>query len=268
MLDAFFLPAEPGQRFCVLTTPAVPPRGAIVYVHPFAEEMHKSRRMAALQARRFAAQGYAVLQVDLYGCGDSSGEFGDARWNIWISDAKAAVGWLKTRVQGPLSLWGLRLGATLACELATDSQLGIDWLALWQPVLTGQQFLSQFLRLRLAGEMLAGGAATSALRELRTALAQGRSLEIAGYDVHPELAATIERLELSIMRPAVKRVHWMEVGLDAGSSLRTGSQRVIESWRAARVDVRTDTVAGEPFWSTIEITECKALLDATSEALR
>ena len=40
MLEAFFLPAEPGERFCLAHVPAGAPRGAIVYVHPFAEEMH------------------------------------------------------------------------------------------------------------------------------------------------------------------------------------------------------------------------------------
>ena len=39
------------------------PRGAVVYVHPFAEELNKSRRMAALQARAMAAAGYAVVSL-------------------------------------------------------------------------------------------------------------------------------------------------------------------------------------------------------------
>ena len=58
-LEAFFLPAEPGTRFA-LFYPAqqVKPRGGVLYVHPFGEEMNKSRRMAALQARAFAAAGY------------------------------------------------------------------------------------------------------------------------------------------------------------------------------------------------------------------
>jgi alpha/beta superfamily hydrolase len=42
-----------------------------------AEELNKSRHVAAAQARAFAAAGYSVLQIDLYGCGDSSGDFGE-----------------------------------------------------------------------------------------------------------------------------------------------------------------------------------------------
>jgi len=34
------------------------------------------------------------------------------------------------------------------------------------------------------------------------------------------------------------------------------------------VDVRATAVTGEPFWSTIEVTECEALLAATGNSLK
>jgi exosortase A-associated hydrolase 2 len=267
VLDAFFIPVEPGQRFWIFHSPTgTSARGGMVYVQPFGDEMNKARRMAALQARRLAAEGWSVLQIDLYGCGDSAGEFAQARWEIWSRDVRAAMAWLSERVAGPLSLWGLRLGATLACEVARER--AVEALVLWQPVVAGEQLLTQFLRTRLAGEMLAGGAATTALKQLRAELARGRTLEVAGYELHPELAAAIERVDLIAMRPAAKRIHWMEVAPEPGSPLRSASRRVVEAWRSAGVEVAPVTVAGEPFWSTIEIAECEALLDATSEALR
>jgi uncharacterized protein len=67
--EPFFLAAttpEGGQRFC-LWHPAQglaagqAPRGLILYIHPFAEEMNKARRMAALQSRAFAKEGFEVL---------------------------------------------------------------------------------------------------------------------------------------------------------------------------------------------------------------
>jgi exosortase A-associated hydrolase 2 len=100
VLEAFFLPVEPGQRLCIFHHPAArPTRGGVVYVHPFAEEMHKARRMAALQARRLADEGFAVMQIDLHGCGDSSGDFSEARWDLWKRELDdtlartAALGW-------------------------------------------------------------------------------------------------------------------------------------------------------------------------------
>ena len=268
MSSAFFLPAETGNRFCICHGPADGGTGrGIVDAHPFGEEMNKSRRMAALQTRRLAAAGYTVLQIDLFGCGDSSGDFVDARWEIWKRDLQIAIDWLKSRVHGPLGLWGLRLGATLAADVARDANLGIEQLLLWQPSLNGEQFLTQFLRLRLAAEMLADGAAQSGVRELRGALASGTPLAIAGYDLHPRLAAEIDALRLADLLPAVGRVHCLEVSATMEPKLSPASQRAMDAWRARGLDVRAAAVKGEAFWSTIEIAECEALLAATDRSL-
>src|SRR5262245_14663244 len=133
LINAFFLPVEPGSRFCIYHEPATGAdsgRG-IVYVHPFGEEMNKARRMVALQCRRLAAAGFGVLQIDLLGCGDSSGDFGEASWELWRRDVEAAVGWLRQRLKGRwVTLWGLRLGATLAADVAKASAAAIDELLL------------------------------------------------------------------------------------------------------------------------------------------
>ena len=268
MSSAFFLPAEPGQRFCVYHPSTLDgARCGIVYVHPFGEEMNKARRMAALQSRRLAAAGYAVLQIDLFGCGDSSGDFADARWEIWKRDLQIALGWLKSRTNRPSGLWGLRLGATLAADVARDPGLDIESLLLWQPVVNGKQFLTQFLRLRLAAEMLAGDAATSDVRGLRETLAGGMPLEIAGYEIDPRLAADIDALSLADLVPSVARVHCMEVAATKELKLSPASERALDAWRAKGLDVRATAVSGEPFWSTIELTECEALLTATERSL-
>jgi exosortase A-associated hydrolase 2 len=266
VLDAFFLPVEPGQRFCILTHSAGKPRRAVLYLHPFAEEMNKARRMAALQARRLATDGYAVLQIDLHGCGDSSGEFSDARWDGWKRDAQAAICWLRHRFAVPVTLWGLRVGTALAAELAHEDS--VDHLLLWHPVTNGSQFLTQFLRLRVASEMIAAGAATTATRELREALKHGQSLEIAGYDLHSELAAALERFRLEDLTPAVKQVDWIDVVADVAQPLRPAARKVLDAWRVGGVRTNTAQVAGEPFWSTIEITECEPLLELTCSAMK
>jgi len=223
--------------------------------------------MAALQSRSLAAAGYAVLQIDLFGCGDSSGDFIDARWEIWKQDLRIALEWLKSRSHGPLGLWGLRLGATLAADVARDPGLAIEQLILWQPVVSGELLLTQFLRLRLAAEMLADGAAQSGVRELRESLRSGAAQEIGGYDLHPQLAAEVETLRLAELVPAVKRVHCLEISASAEPKLSPASQRAMDAWRAKGLDVRTAAVEGEPFWSTLEITECKPLLAATAASV-
>jgi exosortase A-associated hydrolase 2 len=152
--QAFFLAVEtpvPGQRFC-LFHPAQGDvvRGRVVYVHPFAEEMNKSRRMAARGARALAAAGFSVLQIDLHGCGDSSGDFGDASWQGWIDDVLRASRWLGGRdadhAAAPLWLWGLRAGCLLAAAAAARLDEACNF-CFWQPVTAGRQQLQQFLRL-------------------------------------------------------------------------------------------------------------------------
>ena len=115
--EIFFLPVGDGQRFCIYHPPQTSvERGAVLYLHPFAEEMNKSRRMASLQSRALAEAGYGVLQIDLLGCGDSSGDFSDATWEAWRGDVVHAVAWLRQRTSAPLTLWGLRVGCLLAVE--------------------------------------------------------------------------------------------------------------------------------------------------------
>jgi exosortase A-associated hydrolase 2 len=260
--ESFFLPTQDGFRYCLFHAPRGECRGALVYVHPFAEEMNKSRRMAALQARALAARGVGVLQIDLHGCGDSSGDFGEARWDGWKRDIDEARAWLQRRLGRPAGLWGLRLGALLALDYAATNTP--PCLLLWQPVTSGAGFLTQFLRMRVAAELLQDGAGNGGTKALRQQLAQGRPLEIAGYELAPQLAAAIEGLDASVLAPRGCRIDWFELTAAAGRPLPPAASAVAANWRAQRIDFGVQLVHGEPFWSTPEITECAALLGATN----
>lgn len=269
----FFLQAAPGQRFCLLHAPpnAQPGRGAIVYVHPFAEEMNKSRRMAALQARALAKLGFWVLQIDLYGCGDSSGEFGAARWAIWKNDLALACDWLMQQTALPLTLWGLRLGALLALDFAFDASFAIERLLLWQTVINGKTYMSQFLRLQLASQMLGddateNGGGAGAMGALRRDLAAGIAVEVAGYMLGPELVAQIEQRDAASLAPHCP-AHWFELTPAASLELPPATRQLAKSWRGADLQWHALPAApGAQFWSSIEIMESQALLSATCKA--
>ena len=176
-----------GQRFCLLYEPqgrAV--RGAIVFVHAFAEEMNKSRRMVALQARALAEAGFCVLQIDLHGCGDSSGDFVDASWQGWVEDIAQAARWLQNHTNAPLWMWGHRCGCLLAAEAAGQFRLECNFL-FWAPPASGKQLLQQFLRLKTAGQMLAG-TASAGTEALRAQLVDEGFVEVAGYRLPNALA--------------------------------------------------------------------------------
>jgi exosortase A-associated hydrolase 2 len=263
---AFFLPAADGQRFCI-HHPArgANAHGAVLYLHPFAEEMHKSRRMAALQSRALSDAGFEVLQIDLLGCGDSSGDFGDASWEAWIDDARLAIGWLRQRAPGPLWLWGLRVGGLLAADLAArlDEPPG---LVLWNPVISGQQFLQQFLRLKLAASVGEGGG-KAAMARIRERLTQGESVEVAGYRLSASMAQQIERTSLT-GGGALRAVRWIETSTRSESGLSPAARLAVDQFGALCPDVGAIPVAGPAFWQSTEIEEAPALLPATVDAVR
>lgn len=254
----FFLNAGEAARFCLYHAAAQPCRGSWLYVHPFAEELNKSRRMAALQGRALAQSGFAVLQIDLYGCGDSAGDFGDASWQAWLGDLHLASAWLASETGSRPGLWGLRLGASLAVDYASSASTPPERLLLWQPVCQGTQYLRQFLRLKVAGDALEqnAGAGVTAMRQ---SLLDGTALEIAGYQLPPVLAQKIDALDLCSLAPHMP-THWIEIG----AQCPPGAQQVADAWRAAGTPLQFDLAAGPPFWATQEIAECPALLSLTT----
>jgi exosortase A-associated hydrolase 2 len=252
----FFLASKEGECFCLYHAPAAgrPPRGALLYVHPFAEEMNKSRRMAALQARSYARAGYGVLQIDLHGCGDSDGDFADARWDIWLDDLARGRRWLMERCAGPFHLWGLRLGALLALDFAT--RVEADALILWQLAISGRAHLNQFARMQSTARLFGEPPPTATPDE---------GQEIAGYMVAPELSAAINEVDAASLTPRCP-VQWLELSVMEPPALQPASTLLVRRWREDGALVQTYPVPGAPFWSSAEITESPELLAATLTA--
>jgi exosortase A-associated hydrolase 2 len=188
---------------------------------------------------------------------------------LWKQDLALGVAWLGQRLGQPVALWGLRLGALLALDYARTASVPVPALILWQPVLSGANYLTQFLRLRIAGALLAADQpAQAGTGALRAALQRGETLEIGGYDLAPELAAALDGLEAAeLMAPACP-VHWFEAVAAPGATLAPAPARVSADWRQKQVDLQLHVVASPPFWSTQEITVCPAWLAATSALFR
>lgn len=274
-LDATFEPAESGGfRLYLHHRPAAqtPLRGAVLYLHPWAEEMNKSRRMAAAASRLMAARGIAVLQIDLLGCGDSSGDFGDASWQAWIDDALEALAWLRSRhPRADLWIWGLRAGALLATDVLRRSAEPAN-LLLWHPAPNGKAVLQQFLRLKAAAQ-LADGGGKAILAEARAKLSEGRHVEVAGYTLGADLAQGLESATLappegaSECGGASRRVVLLETSTQDDPRVSPAGLAFAATWQAAGWHVTVDAVPGPAFWQTTEIEDAPALLSATLAAL-
>lgn len=264
-MQPFFLDAPTsGQRFCVHhAAQGENKRGQVLYLHPFAEEMNKSRRMAALQARALARAGFEVLQIDLLGCGDSSGDFGDATWEAWVDDALQGCRWLQRQPgPAPLWLWGLRAGCLVAAEALRRLDAPAN-LLLVQPPPSGKTLLQQFLRVKLAGE-LQDGRTKGLMAELRAVLSRGESVEIAGYATGAALALGLEAATLMPPRPAYAgaRLVWLELNARPDAAWTPVALQTQQRWRDAGYSVDAELIDGPAFWQTTEIEEAPALVEA------
>jgi exosortase A-associated hydrolase 2 len=248
---SFFLPAPAGNLFAMYYPPAQTQAdcGDVLYVHPFAGEMFAARTVISACARELAAAGRGVLTVDLHGCGDSSGDFSDARWEIWQGDLAAAVGWLKAQGRDCLTLWGLRMGALLALDFAVQSQADCEKIIVWQPVISGRKMLTQFFRMNLDEADKEKDLSRLTNPDARELLADKEIVEIAGYGLSPSLIRALDRQDLFPLGTGVTApIHWVEFAETADRTFPAESLAAMESWKRSGVRVSSQMIESSPFW--------------------
>lgn len=262
--QVFFLDATGGGRFCLVSWPDGVPLGGLVQVHPFAEELNKSRRMVALGTQALVERGWVVLQMDLFGCGDSSGDFGQASWVEWLADVSRAWAWLATQCPAPLVLWTMRAGSLLAADWLAKHDGPSPALLMWQPVNSGKQHFTQFLRLKAASEMLADADAKTAMAEIRAQLHAGHCVEVAGYAISPYLAAGMEASTLRLPVNYGAKVGILEVCSGDRVEPSPAMRMLTERWESSGIDVELAAVSGPSFWQTQEIEIVPALIERSA----
>lgn len=251
-----------------LPPPGIPVRFALLHVPAAGDELNKSRRMVALQARELARCGGMIALVDLRGTGDSAGEHGDATWNGWHADVEAAWDWLGT-VGGPVPrvLWGLRLGGLLAADLVASRRIAPAALLLWQPVVSGRQFFGQWLRMATTQQLTTSGQSTDDAKSLRRMLEKGSTVEVGGYELGPELVLRADAVDLATVRAPACRVLWRETTVASPAAISPAATRVEAAWKRDGVTADFNAVKGPSFWASQELSEAPALVRATTDAL-
>lgn len=239
----------------------------MVFVPPFAEEMNKCRPMMTRQARRLADQGFSSIVFDLYGTGDSQGEFGEATWNDWILNLLTIVRSNLIEIDRPLWLVSVRLGALLALDALKNSDVRVAGLVLWNPVLTGKTHINQFLRLRLASDIFAKDGQPDSVTDLRNTLAAGSSLEVAGYELSNRLVNPIDSLQLQdLVDPNVRT--WLIESVEGDNRKSSiAARKMADRSAASGADITLMTVDGPPFWATQEIAVAPNLIEQTSDII-
>jgi exosortase A-associated hydrolase 2 len=260
-----FLEGSRGRLFGLYFGPQYAPRGAMLYLPPFAEEMNRCRALAAAQARAFAEKGIGCLLLDPYGTGESDGDLEDASWTLWKADALQACDWLKTQTGVNVSLWGLRLGGLLAGELFEGSPDRFERLLLWQPLLSGKQYMTQYLRLRVAW-LMERGLPAETTDGIRQALANGETIEVAGYPITSTLADGMDAARFPAQDRALggKSIHWLENATTGAATLSVGAQQAVGKLEARGAQVSAMTFAGPPLWQLHERDDLSSLVSLTT----
>lgn len=119
---------------------------AVLICHGLGGNKVGKHRVYVQLAERLAGLGITALRIDFRGSGDSEGEFADMTIDHEVSDALAALEFLKHDPQidvANISIFGRSFGGVVAI-LAANKWDGIKSIALWAPVYSGEQWKKQW----------------------------------------------------------------------------------------------------------------------------
>lgn len=274
-VEPLFINSPSGMVFTLYHPPEGQPEvtANILFIPPFAEELNRSRHMINRQARAFAKRGYGVLILDLFGTGDSEGTFGEATVPLWQQDILAALHWLGKSSDTPPILWAMRSGALIVADLVRQYPELTEQLILWSPVSDGRKFITQYLRIKLAADLTnnTGGnqrSSQNGIRELWSQLENGRSLEIAGYSLSPDLAIGLSALALNqVTLPPGLSVKWIEQSPIDPPALSPAARKIIEYWQKDGTDISAAAVKDVAFWTLQEPEWAGGYIDQTLKLL-
>jgi pimeloyl-ACP methyl ester carboxylesterase len=158
-------------------------------------------------ARRFVAAGFCAFRFDYYGTGDSEGDTTESGLTGWERDIETAVDELRALANArSVALFGLRLGANLAAQVAMRAPDLVSRLAIWDPIVNGEAYLEQLAAKARPGR--APSPAANALVELdgvrvpASFVSELRAINMANVPLPP---ATIVVNSVAPDRPAVAK---------------------------------------------------------------
>jgi len=125
---------------------ATPQNSGVVVCYPFGQEYMRAHRACRQLSLLLAKKGFHVLRFDYTGTGNSSGDAEDTTITQWKANVGQAIYELKELSDvSSVSLIGLRLGAVFA-SLASLDRSDVDRLVVWDPVVSGEDYIAALQR--------------------------------------------------------------------------------------------------------------------------
>jgi pimeloyl-ACP methyl ester carboxylesterase len=305
LLPEFIEGFDHGRRFGLWVLPGRGARqvGSLLVVQPFGDEANLSRRVIVAQAMRLAQRGWTTLVLDLYGTGDSDGATDQASLGAWRADLLRASRLVRERAPGRHVVWGIRLGALLAAELALALDQIADGYVFWQAPASGAAALDTLLKLAQVGSVArekavaaaggtSGAARTGGASEPSGLPGPGRPagspssarggdgveaesglVDLGGYRLPGKLVADLSALRMHVpplgTGGAGCPVLFLGVQRNAGAGMPAPKalSELVQRWLAAGYLAALRVTAGEPFWSSMEPSTPLGAFEATEAFL-
>lgn len=227
--------------------------------HPFGEEKLWAHRIFVVFARALAQRGIPVLRFDYTGAGDSAGDTAHAGVDTFLEDLGSAVDVLAARAPRVerIGLVGLRFGAALAAlfverarAAGTHEKVTQAPLVLWDPVLDGESYIQELLRINLSTQLSVYGKVRESREQLVDHIRQGGVANVEGYEIGKLLLDSANHKELL---PAAGIQHaggTLVVQIAATEKQKTRED--LQAFAAGSPNAEFARVIEQPFWREIK----------------
>lgn len=173
--------------------------GAAVLCYPWGSEYLLVHRAMRQLSSRLTMTRYNVLRFDYFGSGDSAGELNEADLSGWQADIDTAIDEMKDMTGAArVALIGLRIGASLAARVAVARPKEIESLVLWDPIVSGPEYLRELLsKADLPTKMAFNPRYPMAVEDI------GEAVNVEGYTLTQAFSRDFASLDLIALAPAL-----------------------------------------------------------------
>lgn len=244
--EPVFLGSGDERVFAFMHPAAREARGTIVMCHAFAEEKLWSHRIYVTFAREAAQAGYNVARFDMRGEGDSALDFEESSIETRITDTLRVIATAQDRWSASdVVLLGHRLGGSIAAVTQTHAGRSVRAVAVWDPILDGEDYFGQLLRSNMATQMATQGKVTRMRDALVKAIQEGETIVVDGYGLTGEMYRGIAGLKWDKL-PDLLQVPGLLVEVPKGE--QTAPSQPLAALAATRPQLQLALAAEPPFW--------------------
>lgn len=223
-------------------------QAGVLILPPFGDEMNKCRATLA----EFAMQtSQPVYLLDLFGTGDSEGEFVDATLETWHTNLVEAVAHIQANGGGITQIVALRFGCLLFPRVSA-SLPNLTNLILLQPIADGSTHVRQLKRMLAARQ----------LTEAETAAFDGEQpVNCGGYEISPTLWDSMSTMSaVDAFRNYAGHVTLIEISGAPERGLSVPGKKLVSQFDRA-LSVTTQVLPGAPFWMSTEVIRNLAVVE-------